>query len=84
MSPDWQFVLNESSVEFLLACKVRHRGSLIQSLQGLSDDPYQRSDYAGRDSTGRPVQIKLAHGCFITYWLDNAVKELRVIRIEPI
>ncbi len=31
---------------------------------------------------GRTVQIRLHEGFFITFWLDNHVKELRVINIE--
>ena len=84
MSSDWQFVLNESSVGFLLSCKARQRESLIKALQQLAANPAQRGDYEGRDSTGRPICLKLIEGFFITYWCDNYVKELRVIRIERV
>jgi hypothetical protein len=80
----WQFVLNESSVGFLLNCRLRQREALLKILQELLENPCQPGDYEARDSTGRPVQIKLAGGCFITYWLDNYVKELRVIKIERV
>ncbi|MBM3883754.1 MAG: hypothetical protein FJ387_29285 [Verrucomicrobia bacterium] len=84
MTGDWQFILNESSVEFLLACKARQREGLLKVLHGLAANPYQRGDYEGRDSTGRPVQITLAGGFLITFWADSYVEELRVIRIETV
>ena len=84
MSSDWQFVLNETSVEFLLTCKARQREKLINALQQLAANPGQREDYEGRDSTGRPICLKLIECFFITYWCDNYVKEVRVIRIERI
>ena len=84
MSSDWQFVLNESSVQFLLTCRVRQRELLINALQQLAANPQQRGDYEAKDSTGRPISIKRVEDFFITYWCDNYVNELRVIRIERI
>jgi len=84
VSTDWQFVLNESSVQFLLTCRIRQRELLINALQQLAANPQQRSDYEAKDSTGRPIAIKRVEDFFITYWCDNYVNELRVIRIECI
>jgi hypothetical protein len=84
VSSDWQFILNETSVEFLLTCKARQREKLINALQQLAANPAQREDYEGRDSTGRSICLKLIEGFFITYWCDHYVKEVRVIRIERI
>jgi hypothetical protein len=81
---DWQFVLNESSVQFLLACRSRQRDLLLKALASLSEDPLQSGEYEARDSTGRTVQIKLVGEFFVTYWPDAFVKELRVIRIERV
>lgn len=84
MNPDWQFILNESSVHVLMGFKASQREKLVKALHELADNPSQRGDYQASDSTGRPVQIKLIDHYLITFWLDNYDKELRVIRIEPV
>ena len=38
MNADWQFVLNETSVEVLLACKARQRELLLKALSELASD----------------------------------------------
>ena len=82
MNPEWQFVLNETAVGFLIACKVRQRDVLLKALQQIAANPYQRGDYEARDSAGRSVHIKQVEGFLITFWADSYANELRVICIE--
>jgi len=84
VSAEWQLVLNESSVEFLLACKSRQRNELIKGLQHLKEDPHQQGEFEGRDSTGRPVHLKIIGSFIVTFWQDTFVREMRIIRIETI
>jgi hypothetical protein len=78
----WQFVLNETSVHFLLGTKPRHRQALIRALQIIAADPMQRGDFVGEDDAGRSIQIKVAGSFLISFWPDTLVRELRVINIE--
>jgi hypothetical protein len=75
-------VLNQTSVEFLVGCGAKGRETLIKALEELAANPHQSGEWVAKDSTGRPVQIKHAHGFLITFWPDSFVKELRVIKIE--
>lgn len=84
MNEDWQFILNESSVEFLLGCKARQREGLLKALRKLAANPHQLGDFEGCDSAGRPVHIILTSSFLVTFWLDSYVKELRVISIERV
>jgi hypothetical protein len=82
VSESWQFVLNETSVHFLLAAKPRHRQKLIQALEAIAADPMQKGDFEANDDTGRPIQIKVAGSFLITFWPDAFVRELRIINLE--
>ena len=82
MSEGWQFVLNETSVHFLLALNTRHRDFLIRSLESFISDPLQKGDFDGCDDTGRPIQIKVVGKFMITFWPDQFVKEIRIVNIE--
>ena len=82
MRVGWQFVLNETSVHFLLGTKPRHRQKLIQALQAIAAEPLQKGDFAAKDDTGRSIQIKVAGSFLISFWPDAFVRELRIINIE--
>ena len=82
MNTEWQLVLNETAVGFLIACKARQRDVLLKALRQMAANPYQRGDYEARDSAGRSVHIKQIEEFLITFWADSFVNELRVICIE--
>jgi hypothetical protein len=80
--PEWQYVLNETSLQFLLGCRLRERGQLVDALEKLARNPTQRGDWVAKDETGRAIQIKSVGRFLISYWADSFVKELRLINIE--
>jgi hypothetical protein len=81
---DWQYVLNETSVEFLLACRLRERTQLLKVIEELADNPSRKGDYEAKDKSGRPIEVMLAGQFLISYWSDHFVKELRIIKIERV
>ena len=82
MIESWQFVLNESSVHFLLAITARHRQQLIHALEAIAAEPLQKGDFEVKDETGRAIQIKVAGSFLISFWPGTFVRELRVINLE--
>lgn len=82
MSGDWQFVLNQTSVQFLISLRGRRREQLVRALDALANDPMQKGDFEVNDDTGRRVQVKAVGRFMITFWPDVWVQELRVINIE--
>jgi hypothetical protein len=84
VSKDWQFVLNETSVHFLLSLQSHDRQKLLKVLEILADEPMQKGNFETKDATGRVIQIKAAGRFLISYWPDALIKELRVINIERV
>ncbi len=82
MTPKWQYVLNETSLQFLLSRRLRERDQLIQALENLARNPTQQGDWEAKEATGRPIQVKRIGHFLISYWADSFVKELRLINIE--
>jgi hypothetical protein len=50
----------------------------------IASDPMQKGNFEEKDSSGRPIQIKVAGLFLISYWPDPFVKELRIVRLERI
>jgi hypothetical protein len=78
----WKFVLNESSVQTLLAARSDNRRRLLAFFRHLAEDPNLSGDFEVHDDTGRVVQIKVAGRFLVTYWADQSCREMRVIDIE--
>ncbi len=60
----------------------KSRQAIRDFLQDLELDPYRLGDYQESDAIGRSVQIKLVGNYALTYWVDHAVKEVKVTKIE--
>ena len=43
--------------------------------------PCQVSDYRSHDAAGREVEILLLGEYVLTYWIDHALKEVRIVEI---
>jgi mRNA-degrading endonuclease RelE of RelBE toxin-antitoxin system len=60
----------------------RDRERMLSFLEGLAENPFVRGDYEEQDEAGRPIQIKIMGKYAMTYWVDHAVKEVKVTRLE--
>ena len=81
MSGSWEFVLNQSSVEYILSLRPKERERILSSLAGLLDNPHRAPDFAERGASGRSYSVVICGPYSITYWLDPMIQELRVVRI---
>ena len=48
----------------------------------LAEHPFIRSDYALADESGRMIEHLLLEDFVFSYWIDHAVRELRIVEIE--
>ena len=78
----WELVFHGPTLEFLLARRASVRLQLLKFCDRLASDPYLESDYTETDSTGRTLSCCVIGDWAITYWRDELVKEIRVVKIE--
>ena len=45
-------------------------------------DPFRQGDYRQRDPAGRVNEVVLLGEWLVTYWVDHAVQEIRVVALE--
>jgi hypothetical protein len=60
----------------------QQRRLILGFLNHLADDPFQTGDYQGKDEVGRVVQVRIIGSHALTYWVDHAAQEVKVIKIE--
>ena len=51
-------------------------------IETLAADPFLEPDLEEHGPSGRRYSILLRENILITYWVDHAIKELRILRIE--
>ncbi len=82
MSSDRQMVFHEDVVDLLLRFRRRERKSIQQGFAILLSDPYRQPDFQELDQSLRPIQVLVHRDWAISYWLDNHVKEIRIVSVE--
>jgi hypothetical protein len=84
VSAGWKLVIDEAPFEFFVSRRASERRFLLKAFERLKSEPYQTADYFAKDDSDRPLSLKGFQPFLITYWLDQAVKEVRVLDIKRI
>lgn len=69
---------------FISSLPKRQRNSVFDLLDKIAASPHGISDYQCYDGKGRLLETVSVDRYLITFWLDHAVKELRVVEVEII
>ena len=78
----YRLVFAEGIAEFLVQQPKRRQRQIIEIARKLAEHPLVRSDYRLADESGREIEHLLIEGYVFAYWLDHAVRELRITDIE--
>jgi hypothetical protein len=81
VSAEWKFVFHEEPMQFLLRLRGAERDDLFKALQRLRANPNQRPHAYTNGPSGRKYLIFYGGRFGIAYWLDEFVRELRVVGI---
>jgi hypothetical protein len=79
MTGEHKFVLDDVVVEFFTERTRREREQLIRIFHALADSPYQKGEWLQRTQSGRELQVKRFGRWLVRYWLDDPVREIRIV-----
>ena len=80
----YTYALGEQAVQAFTTLSPRLRNKLLRSFDSLALHPNQLGDFHESGSAGRQYEVLLVEEIIITWWVDHAVQEVRIIRIEPV
>ncbi len=83
MSP-YGYALGDEAVHAFTALPAKSRRKILRACEHLARYPRQPGDYREHDSTGRIFELKLFDDLLLTWWVDHATREVRVVRIERV
>lgn len=79
---DYEFVLTGSCARVLLAQSPATRRRTLELLAKLENNPFCEPDFRESGPSGRSYSVVVDRDIIVTYWLDDAVKEVRIVQIE--
>jgi hypothetical protein len=77
-------VLSGRALSYLAKLPKRKERRVVDLLFRLAEYPHQPGDYDSFDELGRRVQHLEVGAIVISYWPDDAVRELRIVDIEEL
>lgn len=75
-------VFTAEVADILLSLPKSRQRRVVRLARQLAASPFVRSDYAIPDESGQVQEHLLIDDFVFTYWLDHAVRELRITDIE--
>ncbi len=80
----YRFVIAAEVFRYVFSLRVTERQFLDDIFQFLAENPHFRGDYQEPDEDERPRTVFLRGRFLVTFWADDAAKEIRVVRVEKI
>jgi hypothetical protein len=59
------------------------RDRIMKFIRQLGENPFQRGDYQDKDEAGNEIQVKIISDYAISYWPDHAVREIKIVNVQP-
>ena len=75
-------VFAHDAAEFLVQLPKRRQKKVVALVRQLAAHPHVRSDYSLRDESGREIEHLMTEDYVFAYWLDHAVREIRIVDID--
>ena len=82
MTPAYTVYVRVEVYEFVRKCGREEQRNVVDLLKALEMNPFLAGDYQEKDEAGRKLDIKLCGRLAIIYYVDHAVKEIKVIESE--
>lgn len=78
----YELMLHEDAARRLAVssrAEQRQVGAILNELKGA---PFRKGDLQELDARGRANEILVAGDWLVTFWVDHAVREIRIVRLE--
>lgn len=82
MSPRYGYSLHEAAIRAIIAASEAERNELLRFFESLARDPASVGAEIVRDPTGRRNEVAYTAQFRVVYWIDHAIKEVRIMDIR--
>jgi hypothetical protein len=78
------YALGDEAVRAFAALPAKSRRKVLRFCGHLARYPRLSGDYQEPGLSGRVFELKLVEELLVTWWVDHAAREVRIIRLERI
>ncbi len=78
------YALGEEAVQIFTSLPALQRAKLLRAFDRLARSPNGPGDYQEAGASERLYEVKLLDELLLTWWVDHAAKEVRIVRIESV
>ncbi|MGH8017029.1 MAG: hypothetical protein ACREIA_01860 [Opitutaceae bacterium] len=82
MNPGYDFALVGEAARSLMGVTSARRKKGLAVIEALAANPFVDPDFRDTAPSGRTYSMLIRGSVTVTYWVDHAVKELRVLKVE--
>jgi hypothetical protein len=79
----YRSVFNRQALMFVADADEETYAEVEQWVNRIERAPFTSGDYTEQDEDRRELQVMVLTRVAVAYWIDHAVREIRVARIEP-
>ena len=79
----YRTVFTRQALDFICRAGDDEMQELDVWLDRIEGQPGMSGDYAEISDAGRELQVTCLHQVVVTWWTDHAVREVRIMKIEP-
>jgi mRNA-degrading endonuclease RelE of RelBE toxin-antitoxin system len=79
----FRLFIDLEAIEFLQSLKGQQRARLLSHLHAIREYPGNHMHHRKMHSSGRMLGVSLIAGYAISYWIDDADKHVKIMKIEP-
>jgi hypothetical protein len=76
------YALGDEAVRVFTGLSAKQRGKVMRELDHLARFPAQKGDFHETGASGRTYEVKLCGDLLLTWWVDHAAREVRLVRLE--
>ena len=78
----YRLLISIEVVEFMERLRPGVRKMLRGTIEAIGQDPIRYSDAADYDQTGRRLEIAITGDFALTYWIDDADQQVKILDIH--
>lgn len=78
----YELCFGEQAARFLIQASPSERRRLAQILESLKGTPSRKGELQEMDARGRVNEVIVEGDWVVTFWTDDAVREIRVVALE--
>ncbi len=78
----YDYALGAEAVHAFTSRGIRERECLLKIFDDLARHPFQPGDFREPGLTGREYEVKLSDTVLVTWWVDHAAREVRIVPLE--